>query len=159
MEKQSLPAQFETDGLLESHMESNHDIQNHSTPPASIECSKCEEILDSRIDLQKHLESKHNNSDGKNKAMFSCDFCDIKFELQDHLTEHLETMHTTEFINCNHCKYRCRSRTHLKEHMMAHHSSQAFITPQDQPQSPSALLSPTPPPPVETAADRGSSSL
>ena len=161
-------------------------------------CAECGDTSISENETITHIETVHKSQDSKLHSCNSsqdelsepdinadksnactatfhpCDYCGNLFTSADHLSEHMETVHATEYLTCNACKYRCKTKHHLKSHIEESHIQNTRGNPESQiPSSatsgfPSGLASsslkssasaPSPKAPPTSASGLASSSL
>ena len=86
-----------------------------------FKCSICNERLDTKSSLQKHLDSAHN---GKNNLY--CNICDLSFLLKRTMTKHFNSVHNEKIklFDCSICRKSFMSIVHLNQHISSIHEGE-----------------------------------
>ena len=87
-------------------------------------CDYCESVFKSERELSEHIEQCHEAI-----SPHICEVCGVAFEAKEHLIEHTETCHLLKPFTCDKCDYSCKTRNHLNYHSAACHN----VLPADEP--------------------------
>ena len=146
--------------LLRMHIENIHvrkditeDPQDEIIIKETVKCTKCIkcEFIGSKIELDKHMKSKHKNTVICNKCgndfpdsktledhisakhknpsqiePFPCESCGLVLVNFERLQEHYITYHPSMAVTCHHCEVEVRDSEELKQHIIDKHE-EVFI--------------------------------
>lgn len=95
--------------------------------PKIFECSECSNRFQTLKDLRTHTKHVHSSSQAYGETprkvnLFKCDYCDLTMNSNQHLLDHVQAAHATEYVLhlCDQCDRSFGNTQTLKAHMAAH---------------------------------------
>ena len=89
----------------------------------SITCTKCEYIVENKMQLRRHMNTKHSGNYLEKKMEsdeeFNCEDCDFQTTSAAHLKKHFDLKH---IIKCKICEKEFKDKSNLMKHRKKEHS-------------------------------------
>ena len=104
---------------LEEHAKSKHCDQH---------CTKCEEIFQTDVDLEWHIETEHEPLKATEiQDVIECDQCEYKCSFNAQLEDHAKSKHTDEAkYECKECDYEAHFMADIWSHTIKQHPEKAY---------------------------------
>ena len=110
----SCNAKYYSKSSLEIHIETNH-LQ------VRYPCDICDHIATQKINLQKHIQAKHERDQ---RPEYKCSDCNYKSIHKSSITFHKKIKHTENptYHNCDKCEYKSKFKSSLSNHEKLKHT-------------------------------------
>ena len=113
---------FSANDYLQEHRRRSHSIFKQ----APVDCDVCGESFRNKIQLNRHMTSKHEPQGGEGeKKEFWCERCNKQYPTRVRLQRHNQFVHSKQLaVDCNFCGKNFRNKLLLKHHIQFMHSKQ-----------------------------------